>query len=166
MKEVWKAIQKYEGRYEVSDKGRIRAIVRRMKYLRPRDNGKGYLYVDLYADGTRVRRFYIHRLVALTFLSGHRIGLEINHKDGDKANNILENLCFMSHSDNLKHAYNTGLHSGPRPVNKRKVKVKGTRKVFDSITAAAHAIGIAPCGINNALNRRQKTAKGREWVYA
>lgn len=81
---------------EVSDLGRIRTT--KGVYLRPRDNGKGYWNVN-----RKNRTHYVHRLVAETFygLYGH---LQVNHLDGDKANNRLENLEFVDAPTNMRHA--------------------------------------------------------------
>ncbi|MDN6167577.1 MAG: NUMOD4 motif-containing HNH endonuclease [Lactococcus lactis] len=120
MEEIWKPIRGYEKDYEISNKGRIKSY--RPQYvinkgyvnkdghiMKPSNNGRGYLIVFLAGKGFRDRR-YIHRLVAMHFLKENYFqGAEVNHKDGDKSNNCIENLEWLSTEDNKKHAIETGL---------------------------------------------------------
>ncbi len=77
------------------------------KIRKPRNNGLGYLQVDLYANG-KGKNFYIHKLVAQHFL-GATAEDEINHMDGDKANCKYTNLEITTHRENIKHAEDTKL---------------------------------------------------------
>lgn len=79
-----------------------------MKPARISDNGHGYLQVQIMREGKRYTR-YVHRLVAECFLDNPLLLAEINHKDGDKSNNSADNLEWCSRSENMKHAYRTGL---------------------------------------------------------
>ena len=121
--EIWKDIPHFPG-YQASTEGRIRSVdrimqrrrdespfLRRGKVLRPIDNGNGYKAVNLTKDtDNRHRRYYIHRLVLETFTSGHdEYQTDVNHIDGDKSNNRLDNLEWSTMSENMTHAYNTGL---------------------------------------------------------
>ena len=113
-------IEGYEGKYEISNKGNVRSrqpryvinkgFVSRDPYLmKPMDNGRGYKYIFLSGHGFRDRR-YIHRLVAMHFLpQKDEYSLTVNHKDGDKSNNTLSNLEWMTQSENNQHARETGL---------------------------------------------------------
>ena len=122
--EVWKDIPHFPG-YQASTEGRIRSVdrmmqrrcdktpfLRRGQVLKPIDNGNGYKSVNLVQDNDfRYRRYYIHRLVLETFTSGHEgYQTDVNHLDGDKSNNRLENLEWCTRSENNYHAYNNGLH--------------------------------------------------------
>lgn len=122
MTEIWKPIAGYEGRYEVSNLGRVKSLpfkqryllrngvpawrVTRERILAQNRNNKGYHLVHLYLDGER-KALLVHLLVARAFLEGG--GETVNHDDGDKANNRAGNLEWMSWSANHKHAYATGL---------------------------------------------------------
>lgn len=81
------------------------------KYLSPYDNGLGYLAVKLRKNGKR-KQYYLHRLVALTYLPNPNGLPDINHIDGDKSNNSVSNLEWVSRSENLKHAFDNKLLSG------------------------------------------------------
>lgn len=97
--------------YQVSDSGTVYAP-HLHKSLKPYDNGLGYLAVKLRkTDGTRVQ-FYIHRLVASAYLENVDNLPDINHKDGDKTNNTVENLEWVSKTDNSKHAFSNKLLRG------------------------------------------------------
>lgn len=120
MEEVWKWIEGYEGKYKISNFGRVKSYASRYvvnkgfvnqngHILKSNDNGRGYKYVQLAGNGFRDRR-YIHRLVAMNFLKeSYKEGLEVNHKDGDKSNNKAENLEWVTSYENVQHAIKTGL---------------------------------------------------------
>lgn len=107
MTEQWKAVVGYEGRYEVSDQGRVRSLnYRHTGKPRVMDGGtdlSGYPFVHLYRE--RVRKIHrVHRLVAEAFLFHDPIRRHINHKSGLKADNRLENLEWCNRSENMLHA--------------------------------------------------------------
>lgn len=99
--ELWLPVVGYEGRYEVSNLGRVRN--RHGKVFIGQDTPKGYFAVSL-SGGTPYRQtFLIHRLVMDAFVGPRPHGLETNHKDGDKSNNCLENLEYVTHQENCQH---------------------------------------------------------------
>lgn len=107
MTEIWKTIPGYEGRYEVSTFGRIRSFQKGVK--KPVLNRGGYFIVGLYdSSGRRITKT-VHRLVMLTFCGPD--ARTVNHKDGNKANNRLENLEYMTVKENIQHAHHIGLCS-------------------------------------------------------
>ena len=102
--EEWKWIKGYEGIYAVSTIGRIRSFtsISKGRIKSVCDDGNGYLQTTLWKDGKGVC-CKVHRLVGETFIPNPK-GLEtINHKDFDKTNNSIENLEWLSQSDNTKH---------------------------------------------------------------
>lgn len=120
--EVWKDVPNYEGAYKVSSLGRVKSLPREVKthqgtrklkerYMANNDNGNGYKYVDLSNEGV-ITRNYIHRLVAYVFIPNPEEKPEVNHKNGDKADNRAENLEWSTRRDNEEHAYDTGLKTG------------------------------------------------------
>lgn len=78
----------------------------RNKYLVSVKNAGGYMFVSL-SDGQERKSFTIHRLVALLFIENNNNYLEVNHIDFDKANNNVDNLEWISRSDNMKHNFNS-----------------------------------------------------------
>lgn len=117
MKEEWRDISGFEGRYQVSNLGRVRGLVssnngrkllnHKPHILRAGDN-KGYCRVVLLDDSGKRNNRCVHRLVADAFI-GNCDGLQINHKDGNKKNNNVENLEICDQSYNTIHAYKLGL---------------------------------------------------------
>lgn len=89
MKEEWKNIFGYEGYYQISNYGRVKSLLTN-KILSGDENSLGYKRVFLY--NLIKRRFFIHRLVAFHFCDGYSPRLVVNHKDGNKKNNISTNL--------------------------------------------------------------------------
>ena len=114
--EVWKPVVGWEDRYEVSSQGRVRrtkaskgARVGNVLNLIP--HSKGYWAVTLCRPDEPQEKHLVHRLMVEAFLGpldGHR--MEVNHKNGVKADNRLENLERVSHRRNCQHAYDTGLN--------------------------------------------------------
>lgn len=72
-------------------------------------NEDGYLKVTLRDDSGKRKTFSVHRLIATLWLDNHECKKEVNHKDGVKTNNLPSNLEWATHSENLKHAWDTGL---------------------------------------------------------
>ena len=106
-KEFWKPVLGYEDRYVISNKGRIYSK-KLKRCLKPLENEKGYLTIELWRDYKR-KVVKIHRLVAETFLENLQHKKEVNHKDGNKQNNCIENLEWCTRSENMIHAYKIGL---------------------------------------------------------
>ena len=102
MKELWRNIDGYKGMYQVSSFGRIRSFkYNSPRILKPRKNRSGYLYINLCEDG-RYRSFTVHRIVAKHFLG--KSSLTVNHKNGNKLNNTVDNLEWATIEENRKHA--------------------------------------------------------------
>lgn len=113
--EIWKPIEEFLGRYEISNLGRVRSLednhgkpIERIKTLSL--NQTGYYEVQLSIKDKNYHRT-IHRLVALAFIPNPDCKPHINHKDGNKLNNSLDNLEWCTPRENIQHAYDTGLNT-------------------------------------------------------
>lgn len=128
MKEVWRPVFEFEGHYEVSDQGRVRSVDRvvpfssngrhfnrkvRGRILKLKKTTRGYVTVGLKLSQQRQSWKLVHRLVAEAFLVSS-CDRHVNHKDGDKTNNSLENLEWVTPKENMQHAVREGLHWAPR----------------------------------------------------
>lgn len=108
MEEEYRDVSGFEGRYKVSNIGNVFSV-KSGKVLCPRDNGKGYLGVQLWKNG-ECKQVYIHKLVCKEFIGLPPAGCNINHVDGDKSNNCVNNLEYVTFSENSLHAVDSGLN--------------------------------------------------------
>lgn len=191
--EVWKSINEY-GDYMVSNKGRVKStsylghngVCRIMK---PAVDHKGYMRISLWGSNGR-KSFRIHRLVAEAFIPNEELKTEVNHKDGNKQNNVVENLEWCSARENVLHAYQSGLKEKCRIAAKKtgetfgkaalqkyiqekhKVPVlavnlkTGERLLFDSQKDAALRLGLSQSNISNVLAMKRKSTGGYSFVKA
>lgn len=145
-REVWAAIPGYEGLYEVSNYGNVRSLARkttRGKLLKPYINKyNGYATVSL-SKNNRAKTLRVHKLVMITFRpienlpKGYCKDYTIDHIDGDKTNNRLDNLEWVTQSENQLRAYALGING----KTTRKVINLDTLVVFESITEAVKSVG-------------------------
>lgn len=178
--EEWRDIPGYEGLYKVSNYGRIKRNGR-LKTFRI-DRG-GYCTVWLSRDSVQ-KNFKVHRLVAQAFLPNPNNKLTVNHIDGCKQNNVVENLEWATHSENIIHANKTGLRTvtyaqrkaasetGKKTCdqNRRRKPVicygKGILEEFESVHAGARFVSGSASAIVRCCKGKAKTYKGYEWGYA
>jgi hypothetical protein len=116
--EEWKPVPSLEEHYAISSEGNLRQLsdwpqrpAGRIipKYI----SSDGYCLAGIRMPDGQKRIVRLHRLVALAFLGPVPAGTEVNHKDGNKANNKVENLEYVTRSENLRHAYRLGLNRRP-----------------------------------------------------
>ena len=107
MEEIWKNIKGYNGLYQISNLGNIYSLYTN-KILKPFINEKGYLRIDLKGNGKR-KIFKVHRLVAEHFINNPNNYKEVNHINGVKTDNRVENLEWCTRSHNMKEAVRMGL---------------------------------------------------------
>ena len=180
--EEWKDVIGYEGLYVVSSKGKVKSLgkgnstntlTKHQRILTQREKNNGYLHVKLYKFGIR-RYMLVHRLVAKSFLENRLNKPEVNHKDGNKKNNNLENLEWSTTSENLIHSFKTGLRAPLLGVNNKQSKPvlqlnkNGTPiKIWDSIGQIRRDLGFNTFGIIKCCKKqkRYKTAYGFKWEY-
>lgn len=115
MCEIWKDIRGYEGFYLVSNHGNIKSIKRNI-ILKSSNNKKGYLQVILGYKG-KTKAFRVHRLVAENFIENVDKKSQVNHIDGNKHNNRVDNLEWCTNSENQKHAFKYNLQNNKGILN-------------------------------------------------
>ncbi len=107
--EIWRDIADYGGKYQVSNFARVRSLYRgKTKLIKPDIIHTGYLRVTLYKDG-KTKSHYVHVLVAQAFIPNPEGKRQVNHIDGDKNNNCVSNLEWVTPAENIHHAFETGL---------------------------------------------------------
>ena len=156
--EIWKDIENYSGYYQISSYGRVRNV-KTGNILTGDINNIGYKRVCLYKNGKPHQKF-VHRLIAEAFIPPFT-GQQVNHIDGDKLNNSVENLEWCTGSENMQHAYRNGLHSGATPVILVELGIR-----FNSIEEAARFVEGKHSGIRRCLTGRNKTHRGFHFVRA
>jgi hypothetical protein len=174
--EIWMNIPGYEGYYQASNFGRIRSLQRKItqkshknyymrffkgKILQPRKQNSNYYLVWLSKDGVPSAQL-VHRLVALTFIPAVTNKPCINHKNGIKTDNRIENLEWCSYSENIAHSHTI---IGRKKTSKPIICIE-LNKIYQSRIEASKEIGIGKGAISHALNGRNKTAGGYTWKYA
>lgn len=110
-KEIWKDIEGYEGLYQVSNFGNVKSLITN-KIIKPSPNTYGYLNLCLFKNG-RKKQITVHKLVAEAFIPNIENKPTVNHEDGNKNNNCVDNLSWATYSEQIKHAYDHNLRKKP-----------------------------------------------------
>lgn len=177
-REIWKDVQGYESLYKVSNFGRIKRIYKNRKpkilSLNAKDNC-GYLQVSLCKNG-KITSKRVHNIVANTFLQKQKKDLDVNHIDGNKENNNVCNLEFISHRENIIHSYKNGLRSKEKikytcsQMHKsREIKIKriigDSVYYFESIIKASIITKLNHNTIRRYLKKITKPKDNSIWEY-
>jgi len=157
--EVWKKVEGFPN-YSVSSYGKVRNDNTR-KLLKAYDEGNGYFRVNLYNNG-KEHGCLLHRLVAEAFLPQPSKQHEVNHKDGNKENNVVENLEWVTRSENHIHRCRTLNKINAR---KRAVICVETGIVYSSGSEASRSLGLCDDAVGHCLWGNNKTAGGYHWKY-
>ena len=174
MMEIWKAIDGTSGMVEVSNLGKVRSLLRPEKtVLKSQRDQKGYRRVSVTVNRKKTT-FKVHREVAKAFIPNPENKPQVNHIDGNKENNAVDNLEWVTNRENAKHAFATGLFdsviAGACRSNERRKRAvigfdpytgKGYR--FESVSEAERYIGSRH--ITAVLKGRRKHARGWTFVY-
>ena len=156
--EQWKEWPQ-DPRIKVSNKGNVVSYKRGAPYpLTVRHNSCGYQMVD----ASRPPQ-YVHRMVAETWIPNPNHHKEVNHINGDKDDNRVENLEWMTRSQNLRHAYRTGLKKGY--AKGTPIRIRETGEIFESQSECARRIGGNAPSISKCLAGTLSTHHGYHFEY-
>ena len=175
--EVWKDVNGFEGHYQISNLGRVKSL--RRKFLcgnggyrildetiakLTKDN-KGYYRKCLLNHGYK-KSERIHRLVAKHFIPNPQNKPQINHINGIKTDNRVENLEWATNGENQSHAYKLGLRDHNKARKIQEIDENGNiLREFSMIKDAALLYNINNYSITNVLKNRQKSTKGKIFKY-
>lgn len=171
MEEKWKDIPGYEGIYQVSNTGKIKSV---SHYTRNNTNGgmrltkgkilsqykmpNGYLQVKLSKNEVR-EKHYVHRLVASVFINNVNNMSDVNHIDGDKENNCIDNLEWCSHKDNQIHMVKRRMTKKANPVLCVETEIS-----YNSMSEAERETGVDRHFIKKSCESG-KDYKGHHWRF-
>lgn len=175
MQETWKAVQGYEGLYEVSDLGRVRSLnylhSGEVKIMKPSKQRKGYLQVNLYKNGI-AKKHKVHRLVALAFVEGYDLFKnQVNHINEDKTDNRAVNLEWCDVTYNCNHGTRNkrvaeALTNHPNtsiPVVQLTLDYRFVAKWLSAMEAGRCGFGNGY--INSCCKHKHKSAYKYRWLY-
>lgn len=178
MKEIYKDIKGYEGLYQISNLGNVRALDRTTAFGRgykkiPMHNlticidSQGYNSVCLSKDGVQ-KRHLVHRLVAYAFLNNPNGYPEVNHKDENKSNNCVSNLefCTSKYNANYGNRNKKVVDTKKTKGLLKKVVCVETGVVYDTISDAARSINGWRSNIWKCIKDGSGTSGGYHWKYA
>lgn len=171
MIEIWKDIPDLSG-YQASNLGNIKSCPKKTKnqysyretILKQSIDKDGYKIVHI-----NKKNYRVHRLIAKTFIVNQQNKQQVNHINCDKQDNRVENLEWVTPSENIKHAYKNNLinTNNVKKAHYKKIKaIKNNQTLyFNSIKEASKKLNILKTSISNCLNGRSKTSCGYEWKY-
>lgn len=186
MTEIWKDIKDYEGIYQISNLGRVKRLGwikkdklnRRTYYtdciMKGHIGKDGYKRVVLTNNNSKKKSFLVHRLVGTTFLNNRMNKPEVNHIDGDKLNNNMKNLEWVTAKENTNHAWRKGLINEKWHIahNQKKIiaidKKNNVKIYFNSIKVASNKLGTSTITIRKLLKGKRVIkgkCKSKRWDF-
>ena len=182
--EIWKDIIGYEGLYQISNCGNVKSLLfgpknrnttkHKPQLLKQSLSSTGYSHVQLYKDGIS-KTINVHRMVAIAFLPNPDGKPEINHIDANRSNNNVNNLEWVTHIDNLKHAVKLGNRRPPSPKGSTKGRTHKYSiiqyslngefiKRWECVKDISTAMDLNENPIFSCLNNHCETSYGYIWV--
>ena len=177
MNEIWKDIVGYEGLYQISNLGRVKSLnysrTGKENILSPGLNSGGYYTVSLFKNG-EIKKFRVHRLVALAFIPNPENKPCVDHINGVRTDNCVKNLrwCTQKENSNFPLARKNISESLTNHPNKSKAILQVSKDIGDiikeypSIKEVERQLGIASTNISQCCNGKRNTAGGYIWRYA
>lgn len=186
MEEIWKPLKQNPDYYEISNLGRIRSLCftnqwgtfirKEPKIIKPVVTQSGYCVVTICS--AKRKRYYVHRLVATNFIDNPMSLPQINHKNGIKTDNNIDNLEWSTSSDNIKHSFRVlkrrpnltmlGKTFDKNPNHKKIAQYSITGKlirIWKCELEAVKILGANKSGLSMALHGKCKTCKGYMWKF-
>ena len=174
---IWKDLKGFEDEYKISSNGDI-IYKKNNKNINTRISKDGYIRVTLYYQNKSYIKS-VHRLTAETFIERKPIinNLEVNHIDGNKLNNNINNLEWVTHKENIMHAWKNKLFEPVREASKRygknnpnakrvyQIKDKKVIGVYDTIKEASIKTKTNKTDIGKCCNKKRNKANGFEWSF-
>lgn len=175
--EVWKSITGYEGQYEISNLGRVKSVKREVpkragfrkiaeSIKNIRTNKYGYCDILLCSNNKKLH-YTIHRLVAQAFIPNPENKKTVNHKNGIRTDNRIENLEWSTAKENIDHKFQILKSDGNRCQPVIQLSVDG--QIISTFKSAVHAqkeTNISSHGINKCTRGERKLAGGFKWKLA
>ena len=162
---MWKKFI-YEGQetdYSVSTEGEVRKDT--TNYILSQSSQQDYKFVELFINGKQ-KRMRVHRMVALTFIDNPDNKPYVNHINGNRSDNNVENLEWVTPSENTQHAVNTGLFKSGRSRAVIQYNLNGEQMAtFESASEAARQTGGSQSKITMCCRRQRDSANDYQWRY-
>lgn len=182
--EIWKDIEGYDGRYQVSDLGRVRSQDWRVpssegrtrvikgRILKPQPDKYGYMRVNLYAD-THMKAHQVHRLVASAFIPNPCHHEQVNHRNEQKTDNRADNLEWcdvkynITYGNRSRKVSETRINGAMLGKAVEQLTTDGQHvSTYRSINEASRATGADNSVIIRCCKGKTETAGGYRWRYA
>lgn len=151
----------YEGLYQITTDGKVFSL-RRKIYMKQQMDRDGYMCVNLYDQEGKLKKYFVHRLVAMTYIPNPEGKATVNHLNEIKNDNRVENLTWATMKE--QNNYGTRLERAMEGIRKP-VRCVETGVVYESITSAAAAIGSHREGIGRAVRGITKTHRKLHWEF-
>lgn len=177
MNEIWKDVKGYENKYQVSNLGNVRSLnyhrEGHIQNLKLKQDKGGYVTVGLCKNSV-VKWKKVHRLVCKSFIPNPNNKSQVNHKDGDKTNNHVNNLEWSTASENTQHAFDNALIQPPWkgkcgkeiPLSKKVLQITTDDKlvkIWDSMSDVKREMDIPVPHIVRVCNGQRNKTRGYIW---
>jgi len=180
--ELWNDIVGYEGIYQISTLGRIKVLDREVvvttkngshmrktkeKLHKPNTNNCNYLWVKLTDKKGNCDRHFIHQLIAKHFVSNPLDKKYVNHKDGNKRNNNVTNIEWVTQSENVRHSMEIGTHQfkPKEPFAMIDLRTNSIIGIFRFLTDVHNQYGVSIGNISSILKGKTKTASKKRYTF-